>query len=81
LLEYGELLLFLLAAMTYMNIMQERNVFEALRAWLCSAGLSYRSILWIAGLLAFLESTVKIDQEVLSRHYKLKRKPFFIFLS
>ncbi len=56
LLEYGELLLFLLAAMTYINTMQERNVFEALRAWLCSAGLSYRSIFWITGLLAFVIS-------------------------
>jgi Na+/H+ antiporter NhaD/arsenite permease-like protein len=58
LLEYGELLLFLLAAMTYINTMQERNVFEALRAWLCSAGLSFRSIFWITGLLAFLISPI-----------------------
>jgi len=56
LLEYGELLLFLLAAMTYINAMQERNIFEALRAWLCSAGFTYRSIFWITGLLAFLIS-------------------------
>ena len=58
LLEYGELLLFLLAAMTYINTMQERNVFEALRAWLCSAGLSFRSIFWITGVLAFLISPI-----------------------
>ncbi|GMR18080.1 MAG: sodium:proton antiporter NhaD [Gammaproteobacteria bacterium] len=56
LLEYGELLLFLLAAMTYINTMQERNVFEAIRAWLCSAGFTYRTIFWITGLLAFLIS-------------------------
>lgn len=56
LLEYGELLLFLLAAMTYINAMQERNIFEALRAWLCSADFTYRSIFWITGLLAFLIS-------------------------
>ncbi len=56
LLEYGELLLFLLAAMTYINTMQERNIFEALRAWLCSAGFTYRTIFWITGLLAFLIS-------------------------
>ena len=42
--------------MTYINTMQERNVFEALRAWLCSAGFSYRSIFLITGLLAFLIS-------------------------
>jgi Na+/H+ antiporter NhaD/arsenite permease-like protein len=58
LLEYGELLLFLLAAMTYINTMQERNVFEALRARLCAAGYSYRSIFWITGVLAFLISPV-----------------------
>jgi len=56
LLEYGELLLFLLAAMTYINTMQERNIFEALRAWLISAGFTYRSIFWITGLLAFFIS-------------------------
>ena len=58
LLEYGELLLFLLAAMTYINTMQERNVFEALRARLCSAGYSFRTIFWITGLLAFVISPV-----------------------
>ncbi|MFT5707985.1 MAG: Na+/H+ antiporter NhaD/arsenite permease-like protein, partial [Oceanospirillaceae bacterium] len=34
LLEYSALLLFLLTAMIYVNAMTERNVFEALRAWL-----------------------------------------------
>src|SRR5690606_27036714 len=42
LLEYGELLLFLLVAMTYVNTLQERNVFEALRGWLVSRGFSLR---------------------------------------
>ena len=32
--EYAELLLFLLVAMTYINSMSERNVFEALRSWM-----------------------------------------------
>lgn len=34
LLEYAELMLFLLVAMTYVNAMQERQVFDALRSWL-----------------------------------------------
>jgi Na+/H+ antiporter NhaD/arsenite permease-like protein len=34
LLEYAELFLFLLAAMTYINTMGERGVFDALRSWL-----------------------------------------------
>ncbi len=56
LLEYGELFLFLLVAMTYINTMQERNVFEALRAWLSSGGFTYQRIYWITGVLAFLIS-------------------------
>ena len=58
LLEYGELFLFLLAAMTYINAMEERGVFDTLRAWLISRGFSLRSIFWITGLLAFLISPV-----------------------
>lgn len=58
LLEYGELMLFLLAAMTYINTMQERNVFEALRVRLTTAGYSYRAIFWITGVLAFFISPV-----------------------
>lgn len=56
LLDYAELLLFLLAAMTYVNTMEERNVFNALRARLVSSGYSLPSIFWIAGLLAFFIS-------------------------
>lgn len=56
LLEYGELLLFLLAAMTFINTMGERQVFAALRAWLISRNYSLRTIFWITGLLAFLIS-------------------------
>ena len=46
LLEFAELFLFLLAAMTYINSMDERGVFGALRAWLVSKGFSYRAIFW-----------------------------------
>ena len=56
LLEFAELMLFLLAAMTYINTMEERCVFEALRAWLVSHGFSLRKIFWITGLLAFFIS-------------------------
>ena len=58
LLEYAELFLFLLAAMTYINAMEERNVFQSLRAWLVSRGFSLRSVFWITGLLAFFISPV-----------------------
>jgi len=56
LLEYAELMLFLLAAMTYINTMQERQVFSALRAWLIGRDFSLRKIFWITGLLAFFIS-------------------------
>ncbi len=58
LLEYVELFLFLLAAMTYINSMEERGVFDALRGWMVSRGFSLRSLFWITGGLAFCISPV-----------------------
>lgn len=58
LLEYSALLLFLLTAMIYVNAMTERNVFEALRAWLIKRGYSYKKLFWITGILAFFISPV-----------------------
>ncbi|WP_394713682.1 sodium:proton antiporter NhaD [uncultured Desulfuromonas sp.] len=58
LIEYAELFLFLLSAMTYINAMEERNVFQALRSWLVSRGFSLRVIFWLTGLLAFLISPI-----------------------
>jgi NhaD family Na+/H+ antiporter len=58
LLEYAELMLFLLVAMTYINAMDERNVFEALRSWLVQKGFGFRPLFWITGVLAFFISPV-----------------------
>lgn len=58
LLEYAELMLFLLSAMTYINTMAERNIFLALRAWLVSSGFSLRTVFWVTGLMSFLISPV-----------------------
>lgn len=58
LLEYSELLLFLLAAMTYVNTLAERNVFAALRSWLVARGWSLRTIFWITGAMAFVLSPI-----------------------
>jgi len=58
LLEYAELMLFLLVAMTYVNTMQERLVFDALRVKLVNSGLGFRAIFWITGLLAYFISPV-----------------------
>lgn len=57
-LEYAEIMLFLLSAMTYINTMEERDVFNALRARMVSAGYSLRTIYWISGVLAFFISSV-----------------------
>jgi len=56
--EYAELMLFLLVAMTFVNVMEERNVFEALRSWLIRKGFGYRALFWVTGLLAFFISPV-----------------------
>ena len=58
LLEFVGLFLFLLAAMTFINTMEERGVFDALRGWLVSKGFSLYKIFWITGLLAFFISPV-----------------------
>jgi len=57
-LEYGELFFFLLVAMTYINAMIERGVFDELRNWLVARGYSYRTLFWITGTLAFFISPV-----------------------
>lgn len=56
--EYAELMLFLIVAMTYINSMDERNVFEALRSWLVRKRFSYRSLFWVTGVLAFFISAI-----------------------
>jgi Na+/H+ antiporter NhaD/arsenite permease-like protein len=58
LLAYVELLLFILVSMTYLNTMEERGIFDALRIFLLSKRYSYRQLFWITGLLAFLLSTI-----------------------
>ena len=57
-LEYAELFLFLLVAMTFINSMEERLVFEVLRVKLVNAGFSYRKLFWITGLLSFFISPI-----------------------
>ncbi len=58
LLEFAELMLFLLVAMTYINAMEERRLFDVLRVWLIQKGFSYRQLFWITGFLAFFISPV-----------------------
>jgi len=58
LLEFAELFLFLLSAMSFVNTMVERNVFEVLRTRLMAAQLSVRSLFWITGACAFFLSPI-----------------------
>ncbi|MBU2713068.1 sodium:proton antiporter NhaD [Zooshikella harenae] len=57
-LEYTELFFFLLVAMTYINSMLERGVFDALRSWLVKKGYTYRTLFWLTGCLAFIISPI-----------------------
>ena len=56
--EYAELMLFLLVAMTYINAMDERLVFVALRSLLIRMGFGFRTLFWVTGFLAFFISPV-----------------------
>ncbi len=54
--EYGELLLFLFVAITYVNTMEERGTFDVLRSWLIGRGFGYRPLFVLTGILAFFLS-------------------------
>jgi NhaD family Na+/H+ antiporter len=58
LLEFSELMLFLLVAMTYINALEERRVFDSLRAWMIRKGFNYRTLFWLTGILAFFISPI-----------------------
>ena len=57
-LEYAELFLFLLSAMTFVHMMEERHLFLALRSWLISRDFSLRRVFWFTGGITFLLSPV-----------------------
>ncbi len=56
--DFAQLFFFLIAAMTYVSAMSERNVFEALRAELTRRDLGFRQLFWITGVAAFFLSAV-----------------------
>lgn len=56
--EYASLLLFLLAAMTYIAALENRQVFDVLRSKLIKAGLNKRQLFWATGVMAFFLSPV-----------------------
>jgi len=58
LLEFAELFLFLLAAMTFINTMYERGIFDWLRALLLKKGFTLRGIFWVTGVISFFLSPI-----------------------
>jgi Na+/H+ antiporter NhaD/arsenite permease-like protein len=55
--EYAELFLFVLVAMTFVSTMEERQVFDSLRAALMRRRLSLRGMFWVTGTIAFFLSS------------------------
>ncbi|MBI3755751.1 MAG: sodium:proton antiporter NhaD [Deltaproteobacteria bacterium] len=56
--EIAEIFFFILVAMTYINTLQERLVFAALRTWLIKKGFGFRSLFWVTGIITFFLSAV-----------------------
>jgi Na+/H+ antiporter NhaD/arsenite permease-like protein len=57
-LNYAELLLFLIPAMTFVNTLEDRGLFDTLRIWLIQRGLSLRALFWVTGALSFTISPI-----------------------
>ena len=56
--EISGIFFFLFVAMTYIEAMIDRGVFNALRYRLVSKGYSYSKLFWVTGLLAFFISPI-----------------------
>jgi Na+/H+ antiporter NhaD/arsenite permease-like protein len=57
-LEIAEIFFFLFVAMTFIEALIERNVFDALKEKLLKSGYNYKKLFWVTGLLAFFISPV-----------------------
>lgn len=57
-LEIAEIFFFLFVAMTFIEALIERGVFDALKSKLIAKGYSYRELFWITGTLAFFISPI-----------------------
>jgi len=55
---FFELLLFIMVSMSYLNVMEDMRVFDALRVRLLRLNMGYKSLFWITGIIAFLLSTM-----------------------
>ena len=57
-LEFAELFFFLFVAMTFVNALTERKMFDSLCSWLSNNKFSYKKIFWITGIIAFFLSPI-----------------------
>jgi len=57
-LEISNIFFFLYVAMTYIETLIDRNVFEVLRHKLVSSGYSYKKIFWLTGIMSFFISPI-----------------------
>ncbi len=57
-LEIAEIFFFLFVAMTFIETLIDRGVFERLKYNLVSKGYSYKKLFWLTGLLAFFISPI-----------------------
>jgi len=57
-LEIAEIFFFLFVAMTFIETMIERNVFDVLKYKLISKGYTFKQLFWLTGFLAFFISPV-----------------------
>jgi len=57
-LEIAEIFFFLLVAMTFIETLLERGVFDLMKYKLVSKGYTYKKLFWLTGLLAFFISPV-----------------------
>lgn len=57
-LEIAEIFFFLFVAMTFIETMIERNIFDVLKYKLISKGYTFKQLFWLTGFLAFFISPV-----------------------
>jgi len=57
-LEIAEIFFFLLVAMTFIETLLERGVFDLMKYKLVSKGYTYKKLFWLTGILAFFISPV-----------------------
>lgn len=54
LVNYADIFFLLLVTMTYVNALNERNFFAAVRGWIAREGYSYKTLYWTIGITTFI---------------------------